>query len=39
MNRSLVADAVDEAFGTYMGWKTYHHAAAGLVGLLPDEAR
>lgn len=27
MNRSLVADAVDEAFGNYMGWQVYRHGA------------
>jgi L-fucose isomerase-like protein len=27
MNRSLVADSVDEAFSTYMGWQVYRHGA------------
>jgi L-fucose isomerase-like protein len=27
MNRSLVADSVDEAFGRYMGWQVYRHGA------------
>jgi L-fucose isomerase-like protein len=27
MNRSLVADSVDDAFGNYMGWDVYRHGS------------
>jgi L-fucose isomerase-like protein len=27
MNASLVADILEEAFDTYMGWEVYHHAS------------
>ncbi|MGZ8757434.1 L-fucose/L-arabinose isomerase family protein [Aeromicrobium sp.] len=30
MNASLVGDAVEEAFATYLGWKVYRHEAASL---------
>jgi len=39
MNPGLVADAVEEAFGTYLGWPTYHHDAAGLAGRPAGSAR
>jgi hypothetical protein len=26
MNASLVADVLEEAFDTYMGWEVYHHS-------------
>ena len=39
MSASLVSDAVEDAFATYLDWPTYHHQAAATAGSDADAGR